>query len=434
MTDSLLDTGWLNRLARYHRLLVGLSGGLDSTVMLHCLSQQPQLASKVTAVHVHHGLSCHADEWLAHCQTVCTALSIPIIARRVKLDQRSNIEEHARIARYDVFATLLNANDALLLGHHADDQAETLLLQLLRGAGVDGLAAMPAVKRLNEGDLVRPFLQYTRAELEAYADFHQLIWVEDDSNQDSVFSRNYLRHQIMPLLRVRWPSVVTNLARSASHCQQARVNLHALAEIDCNDLKANTLHLSDLKTQDNARLVNVLRTWLTNNRVRLPPTHTFNRLITDVIFARHDSLPCVEWDGICVRKYQDVLYLLDHLVDSHQDCVEWTQFPQPLQLGHDLLCASHAEKGLQMPIGARVHVRFRQGGEVLIWHGQTKSLKKLFQEWRIPPWQRDTLPLIYINDSLAAVIGYAVSDQFYGTDVGCTYQLELQREPSCLNP
>ena len=421
VTDSLLDTGWLARLARYPALLVGFSGGLDSMVLLHVLAQQPELAGKLRAVHIHHGLSKQADAWLEHCRAFCASVSVPFISRQVEFDRQSNIEEHARKARYAVFMELLDKNGGLVLAHHADDQAETVLLQLFRGAGVDGLAAMPEVKPFGPGDLVRPFLTHTRARLEAYASMQQLSFVEDESNQDISFARNYLRHQVMPLLRSRWPGVVGNLGRSARHCQQAKLNLQALAGLDCDNLASTTLNLSSLNTLDKARITNVLRVWLESNRVRLPPADTFNRLIAEVIFARPDGVPCVEWDGIAVRRFQNKLYLTENsdLQDGLQ--LEWSEFPRGLQWGNERLQALPAEKGLYVPQGSKVSVRSRKGGERFYWHGQTRVLKKLLQEWQVPPWLRDRLPLIYIDDELVAVAGYAVSDHFFGMNRDHTY-------------
>ena len=435
MTDSLFDDNWLVQLASYHKLWVGFSGGLDSTVLLHALATQPCLKNKLSAIHIHHGLSRHADTWVKHCQRVCDGLSIPLIVERVAFAQRSNIEEQARKARYAAFIALMGSEDGLALAHHADDQAETLLLQILRGAGVDGLAAMPASKPLGQGVLVRPFLHHSRASLETWACSHQLSWIEDESNQEHVFSRNYLRHQVMPLLRQRWPAAVANMARTAAHCQQAKINLQALAELDCTALMSPTLSISSLDQQlDYPRFVNLLRVWLTNNQVRLPSTTTLNRIINEVIFANQDAMPCVEWDDTSIRRYRDTLYLFKNNLEpwiprlergiqgAHQRLM-WSQFPTPLQWNAHCLSATPMDKGLYVPPGSKIEVRFRQGGELIFLRGQTKALKKLWQQWHVPPWQRDLVPLIYIDDELAAVVGFAISDRFYRTDLAYTYQL-----------
>lgn len=430
--DALLDPDWLARLDSYRSLWVGLSGGLDSVVLLHQLARLPALTGKITAVHIHHGLSPHANAWLLHCQSLCTSLHVPLIARHVVFDNRTNIEANARRARYDAFAALMTQGDGLLLAHHADDQAETLLLQLFRGAGIDGLSAMPTVKAFGSGELLRPFLMHSRKTLEAYASRHELTWVDDESNQDTHFSRNYLRHQIMPLLQEKWPGVVKNLNRTAQHCQQARQNLRALATLDSEQTeRSDLLSLTPLLSLDKARCANALRMWLMNNQVRLPPTDTFNRLIMDVIFASADARPCVEWDGVVVRRYQNTLYLMKHPVASIKLDMQWSLFPKPLQWGAVSLRPSLVDAGLHVPKGSRLDVRCRKGGELFHWRGQTKTLKQLFQQWRIPPWHRNDVPLLYINDQLAAVLGFAVSDSHFREYAAYTYHIELHQEPSC---
>lgn len=424
MTNSLLTESWLQKLSSYHRLYLGFSGGLDSTVLLHTLAQQANLCDKLQAVHIHHGLSANADAWQIHCQQFCNRIAVPLIHKQVQFDRSGNIEENARNARYQVFASLLKKNDALLLAHHADDQAETILLQLLRGAGIDGLAAMASSKAFAKGELLRPVLMHTRKMLEAYAAQHQLAWVEDESNQDSGFARNFLRQAIMPLLEKKWPVAVANLTRSAMHCQQAKNNLDALAEIDYQGLadQGNQLDLSLLLKLQESRMVNVLRFWFKNNQVRLPSTSLLNRIIKEVILASADAMPFVPWDDVVLRRYQQHLYLLKNKPSfDHPALIPWAKFPEPLTLAAIHLQAIASTKGIQVPAGSRVDLRFRQGGESFYWHGQTKQLKKLLQQWQIPPWKRDEIPLLYINGQLAAVVGFAISDHFYGENVENTY-------------
>lgn len=423
MTKQLLNSAWISRLEDFSKLIVGFSGGLDSTVLLHVLASQSSLQGKLLAVHINHGISKNSDQWQKHCQQFCINLGVDFRSETVEFDRSSNLEERARTARYKVFSSLLTAQDCLILGHHLDDQAETLLLQLFRGAGVDGLAAMSELGQLGLSVLVRPFLSFSREQLEDYATLHGLTWVEDESNTDISYSRNYLRQKVIPLLADKWPGVVSNLARTATHCQQAKANLDELALIDCQDLllPKTTLYIEPLKTLNFERLTNVLRVWLKKNQVQLPSTQTFQRLIHEVIWASPDAVPIVTWDKIWVRRYQNYLYLdreemrsPNHSVSS----IDWIEFPKPLVLpDRNLnLSAQKAKQGLMVPLDAKIQVRFRQGGEEFYWRGQTKKLKKLFQEWEVPPWLRDKVPLIYINDQLAAVVGYAVGDLFYSQD------------------
>lgn len=428
---------WISRLGEFAQLKVGFSGGLDSTVLLHSLAAHSSLASKLTAVHINHGIHPEAPLWQTHCQQFCLNLGIPFQAHSVQFSREANLEEEARKARYTFFSSLLGVQDGLILAHHRDDQAETVLLQLFRGAGVDGLAAMAESSSLGLGTLLRPFLTTSRQALEGYAEEHNLQWVEDQSNQDIYYSRNYLRHEILPLLEKKWPGVKNNLTRTAKHCQEAKRNLEALAKADhWGLLEATTSIESDsLKKLSQDRLSNVLRAWLKKNHVPLPSTTTFQRLIHELLFSSPDARPEVSWKGFCVRSYQQHLYLDLEVRNKliKYPCVFWTNFPSSLALTEPPLnlIAKKSKQGLVLPDKAEVLVRFREGGERFCWHGQTKQLKKLFQEWAIPPWRRDRVPLIYVQGKLAAVVGYAISDLFFSKDAKEAWHISAFRHIHC---
>nr|WP_255666726.1 MULTISPECIES: tRNA lysidine(34) synthetase TilS [unclassified Legionella] len=419
-----MSTEWFSRLSHFNKLIIGFSGGLDSTVLLHVLASHPTLLAKLIAVHVNHGISANAPRWQLHCQQFCQNLGIPLITQTVQFDCSANVEERARIARYAVFSSLLTEQDCLISGHHLNDQAETVLLQLFRGSGVDGLAAMSDFGQLEPGKIARPLLTHSREQLEHYAAFHQLNWIEDESNQDTSYSRNYLRQHIMPLLKRKWPGVVGNIARTALHCQQAKRNLDMLAaqdmilEENLGKLTNNSLLITPLETLSRDRIANALRVWLKNNQLQLPSTVTFWRLIDEVIFASEDATPAVSWGEVTVRRYQKHLYLVRKNANNLPSCIEWSLFPLPLVIpdARINLVAKKNNQGVIIPADAKVFVRFRQGGEEFSLHGQTKRLKKLFQEWGVPPWLRERIPLIYFNDKLAAVVGYAMSDLFFAKE------------------
>ncbi|HAU1685185.1 TPA: tRNA lysidine(34) synthetase TilS [Legionella pneumophila] len=417
VTRPLLSSEWVTRLKKFKKLLVGFSGGLDSTVLLHVLASSPSLYNQLLAVHINHGISGNSLSWQKHCEQFCLDLGIPFIAKGIEFDRSANIEEAARNARYDFFSSLLEGNDCLVLGHHLDDQAETVLLQLFRGAGVDGLAAMQECGNLGAGQLARPFLTWPRGELEHYARIHELKWIEDESNQDTKYSRNYLRHRVIPLLVEKWPGVVGNISRAAIHCQQAKVNLEVLAIKDCPDLLNATDHLliEPLKGLEFERITNVLKFWLKKNRIQLPSSKTFHRIIHEIIFAKLDAMPTVSWGQIQIRRFKQHLYLRKADKGNLPKIIEWKHFPASLMYpdANIDLSAVKAKKGLKIPKDVQIEIRFRKGGEEFYWHGQTKHLKKLFQEWQVPPWVRDRVPLIYINGQLACVVGYAVSDLFF---------------------
>ncbi|MBA2655626.1 MAG: tRNA lysidine(34) synthetase TilS [Tatlockia sp.] len=411
-----LTAYWLEQLNQYDRLLIGFSGGLDSTVLLHNLAMQRNLAKKLIAIHVNHGLSANALHWQHHCQQVAQNLAIPLIIKQVILPLQTNIEEEARKVRYQAFASELKLRDCLLLAHHKDDQAETLLLQLFRGAGIDGLCAMPSKKEFANAHLLRPFLKLSRQELEVYGKAHQLNWIEDESNQNSSFSRNYLRQQVLPDIRARWPSVTINLARTANHCQQAQTNLQALAKIDCPALNENSTSLafSSLIDLNFARISNVLRYWFKARNIKLPTTKTFIRIIKELIYAKTDASPQVSWGSFCLRRYQQKIYLMQTISKTSLRHYKWLDFPAPLLIeGFGLLKVINVEQSAFLEQSTQIELCFRQGGEVFNYRGQHKQLKKLMQEWQVPPWLRDRIPLLFVDGKLAVIVGYAVSDFFY---------------------
>ncbi|MBA2648857.1 MAG: tRNA lysidine(34) synthetase TilS [Legionella sp.] len=417
MTNTLLNLEWVGRFSNFKKLILGFSGGLDSTVLLHALRSQSVLGCKLLAVHINHGISKNALVWQKHCEQICSETGVEFLAFSPQFNRHANIEEAARQARYAFFSTLMSKETCLVLAHHGDDQAETILLQLMRGTGVDGLSGMSSWAHWNFGRLARPLLGYSRKQLEQYARDHHLNWIEDESNDDTHFSRNFLRHKIIPLLKFKWPKVVDTLAKTANHCQQAQANLKALAYLDCPELAStgNRLHIEVLTKLDFDRLTNVLRVWIKNNHIKMPSTKIFHRIIHEVLLAKYDSMPVVSWKNIHIRRYQHFLYLEQSKHSSAHLPIDWLDFPKLLELNGPELCISAdiSQQGLAIPYNASIQVRFRQGGERLVWHGQTKQLKKLMQTWGIPPWIRDTIPLIFINDQLAAVPGYAISDLFY---------------------
>lgn len=426
---SLLDVDWQQRLAQYKQVYVGLSGGLDSTVLLSNVAACVALKPKITVIHVHHGLSANADQWLTHCERYCQHLGVSFVAQRVSVPPGANLEERARNARYQVFTSYLGEDSALLLAHHQDDQSETVLLNLLRGAGIDGLSAMLQEHECGQGVVLRPFLSYPRDTLEKYARAHALQWVDDETNVSDQWSRSYLRHHIMPLLKQKWPGASTTIATGATHCQQAKRNLEALAWLDHPQMALKTLQCTPQVLAMPDRLQNVLRVWLKFHLRQAPSTEQLRQIIETVLFARQDAIPCVHIQQFVIRRYRHCLYLCcDKEYLPASDHV-WVDFPNTLVLSpHTCLQAIPDPCGLHIPHNSRIEIKFRQGGEQLHWRGQTKCLKKLFQEWKIPPWQRAHVPLLYVNGYLMAVIGYAVTDLLLFPDHSERYTMLLNRE------
>lgn len=417
----------LNQLPPARRFCIAYSGGRDSTVLLHALSGLRAFLSPdllLYAVHVDHGLSPHSGAWARHCETACARLGISCHTLRVNAAPRpgESPEAAARQARYQAIASLIETGDCLLTAHHQDDQAETLLLQLLRGAGPHGLAAMPARAPFANGCLARPLLGFTRDELAAYAAQHDLSWVDDHSNFDTGFERNYLRHEVMPHLKQRWPSCASTLSRAATNAAEAAALLDALADNDLQALPgplAVTLSVGELLKLDDARQRNALRRWFKTLGLPAPWAAHLQRIQGDVLVAAEDSTPCVRWAGAEVRRYRDLMYAMPPLPAHDANAVLAWDLDQPLILPDSngkLIAHSVTGDGLKASLcrASTISVRFRQGGERCrpAGRGHTHILKKLLQEQGIPPWQRDRIPLIYVGDQLAAVAGLWVCEPF----------------------
>ncbi len=404
----------LRRLPSPRRYLIAYSGGLDSTVLLHALARQASaLAAPLAAVHIHHGLQAPADSWLDHCVAQCAALSIPCEALRVSVAHASGqgLEASARRARYQAIAGVMEPGDMLLTAHHQDDQAETLLLQLLRGSGVAGLASMAPIKTFAQGWHARPLLDFSRAQLNEYAVARQLSWIDDPSNFDISLERNHLRQRVMPLLHERNPAVAATLSRSARHFAEATELLGELAEIDLLATRGDetgTLSVSALLSLSRARQRNLLRHWIHTAGFPLPDTRNLQRICDEVLPAAPDSTPLVHWRGAEVRRYRDDLFIMMPLPPAPTvKTIPW-DLKAPLHLPQGagkLLIRNKPGAGLASGrlLGRHVEVRFRTGGERCCpaRRRETHELKKLLQEQGIPPWERERLPLLFVDGQLA---------------------------------
>lgn len=403
---------------------VGFSGGLDSSVLLHALvKNQRALGTELRAVHVNHHIHPQSDDWRRHCERICQSLHIPFECRNVEVkpEKGESLEAVARERRYAVYRELMRAGDTLLLAHHQDDQMETFLLQALRGAGVRGLAAMPALAGFGPGKLARPLLGFSRAELQVWAQAQKLIWLDDPSNADERFDRNYLRRQIIPMIRARWPAARETVSRSARHCADTLGALTALAEADlvrCADPEGHTLTVDGLQALDEPRAKNLLRHWLQKLQLPSPPSHKLEQVFTEILTAGDDRNPCVSWDGAELRRYRNRLYGLSPLPESPAGEVRLRR-GEPMQLGPNLgrLSLVPATGGGLRASACPVEgfrVAFRAGGEVCQPVGRThhRPLKKWLQEYGVVPWMRERLPLVYAGNELAAVASLFVCAPF----------------------
>jgi len=426
-SHSLLQSQHSN-LVPAKKILIAYSGGLDSHVLLHLLSRIPRDQLDLRAVYINHGLQEQAAHWADHCNEVCQNLDIPFTSVNLNLEipKGESLEEVARNARYKALHADLQQDEVLMTAHHQSDQAETLLLQLFRGAGVQGLSAMANANEVKVNGKhylhLRPLLHQSRKALEAYATEFELTHIEDPSNQDTTFNRNFLRQEIMPLLRDRWLGIDKAISRTASLQAETRILLdevaqHELPAILASELAAlNVMNgksnqssllapiaIPELLKLSEAKQHLLLRYWISQQDFPTPSTKKLHHIFSDVIESAKDKQPLVEWKETELRRFQEYLFIMSPL-SSH----DVTQVI-PWHTDHPLYIASievTLKPNLIDTISKNVTVRFRQGGETMeIPTRGNISLKNLFQERQIPPWIRPRLPLIYTEEKLVKIVG-----------------------------
>lgn len=421
-------------------VLLALSGGLDSCVLLHLLAISKQtLPFHLHAMHVHHGLNLHADSWVKFCSELCDSLNVPLEVVHVNVDPNAKlgIEAAARKLRYEALMNFTLNNNALLnktvekrqpdfivTAHHQDDQAETLLLQLFRGAGVKGLASMAAVDESRR--LLRPLLNVSRLSLQDYAEQNGITWCNDESNENTDFDRNFVRHEILPILATRYSAVKSVLARTASHLAEANGLLDTLATIDAESvIKNNILCLQGLSALEMLRAKNLLRWWFARNHLAMPSAECLNEMIEQLLNAKADAKICIQLplnhhaQYLTLKRYQQKAYLIQ--AQKSQDFeLDWNGESQlTLPNGGQLVFKQVIGTGLALKFGMeKLRITNRKGGERFKPNAlrPTRTLKHLLQEANIPPWQRDALPLIYWQETLAFVPGIGVAHDLAATE------------------
>ena len=394
------------------RWLVAFSGGIDSTVLLHALANS-NTTHKIVAIHIDHGLQRESAEWEVQCRAFAAALGVDFVSQKVSVagNAEKGPEAAARQARYAALMNFVQKDDCLLSAHHEDDQAETLLLNLMRGSGPAGLAGIGAKQSFGRGFLLRPLLGIPGEEISAYAEHHGLSWIDDPSNVDTRFDRNFLRKKVMPVLAARWPAVANRLRRSAELVSEASELLNELADIDLERCgRPMRLNIGELRQLTSRRQRNVIRRATRLCGLPPPPATRLYQVIHELIPARPDAQPLVGWPGVELRRYRDHLFVmpaLDAVLATPAALLRAND--QALQLGPGLgsiALADSAATGLDRSLAeAGLSIRYRTGGEEIriAGNGATRKLKKLMQEEGVLPWMRGRLPLLFARDALVAV-------------------------------
>lgn len=427
--DSLLE-----QLAEYppgSKFALAYSGGLDSTVLLHAMHRAVAIASApyggspvyfLRAIHINHGLSPNAKQWQSLCEQTCAHLGIPLYVERLRMDPSAtaNLENEARARRYEVFARELAADECLLMAHHTDDQAETFLLRSLRGAGPRGLAAIPRQRALSKATLLRPLLAVSRAALLTYAEGESLAWVEDESNINERFDRNFLRQSVLPGIASRWPAYRESWQRSAQLCAEANMLLDELGAIDCEQLKTQARNIIDakqLQLLSPARQRNALRHWLAVAGAPDPGWNVLQQIVEQLLPAAVDAQAQLQWRGqskhVILRRYRQRLHLHSVVAEAQPiGALAWDPHEAlALPANGRVYTVSANGFGLRQSAATALTVRYRQGGESCKLHGRkTRPLKKILQDAHIAPWLRERLPLLYCADDLVYIPGVGVCE------------------------
>jgi tRNA(Ile)-lysidine synthase len=404
------------------QVFIAYSGGVDSHVLLHlCAVYRHDF--RLHAVYIHHGLQDVAEGWGQHCQATAEQLQIGFSLLRVNAHPApgQSPEEAARNARYQALQALLNNGDVLMLAQHREDQLETVLLQLFRGAGLPGLSGMPAQCQFGKGQMVRPLLDASKQAILDYAQAQNLHWVEDPTNQQNDYDRNYLRNVILPNLKERWPASDKTVSRSAQHCAEAQSILTELAQELLNQVlltEHNTLDINKLLSFTQQKQHLIVRQWFKYLGLKMPPQSLLSRIFTEVIAAKTQSDPVLALAEHSVRRYHGQLYCVPNFAVFDMSDKLWPRDQRVVTISKQMsITAYEASTGIlaKQWQNALVTVRFRSGGETIKLPGRQghHALKKLYQEAGIPPWQRTAMPLIYLDDKLAAVADLWISADFY---------------------
>ena len=391
----------------YDEFLIAYSGGIDSTALLYFSKKiARKLNKKIKAIHVNHNLNKESIEWEKHCSNFCKDIEVPLIIKNLNIVMHKgySIEEIARKDRYKSICDEINIKTVMMTGHHMEDQAETFLYQLLRGAGAKGLSSMPEIKKYNNGYHIRPFIKFSKKNLENIVQHSNLDYVFDTSNNDINFSRNFIRKSIFPIIEKKWPSYASTISRSANNLAELVKLNDDLAKIDIKEYLLEDINKINLnvKNLDSYRFNNVIRFWIKKNNFRMPSLSQIESIYRDVFLAGKDKSPFFKCSEYEIRRFNDCVEIMSPLTKHDSSKVYLWELKKNLVI----TCLSinlswdNLEDKLGFKVNRNVEVKFRKTGENIQIGDSGKSLKDFMRENKVPPWMRDRTPLIYIDNEL----------------------------------
>lgn len=402
-------------------IYIAFSGGLDSSTILHIFYKlkKQKLIHNLKAIHVNHNLQKNSASWEDNCASICSQFGIDLIVEHIKLESETNIEANARDLRYKCFAKHLEKNDILILAHHQQDQAETFLLHTFKGSGLKGLCSIPKIRKLEAGHAYRPLLNINREHITAYAKENNLTWINDHSNTDTKFNRNYIRHKVLETITPRWPAAVNCIARTIQHCNQAQALITEFIQPILNErtrLNTNILSIIGFHNMSAQLQDHIILSWLDLCAVPKPNSNKISEVRRNIVLAKQDKQPAIYWDKYCIRRYQKHLYLLKNLVEitTYDIEIDWNISENetlilPRNLG-ELTIKTDCKNGIDPKYLKNVVVSFKQTGQRCQPTGRIGShpIKKLFQEWKIPPWERHKIPIIKHKNNIISIANHCI--------------------------
>ncbi|WP_301099161.1 tRNA lysidine(34) synthetase TilS [Otariodibacter sp.] len=408
--------------ANQREFLIGLSGGIDSVALLHLFVQVRKMCNlTLRAIHIHHGLSPNADSWVEFCQNLCQEWNVPLTVCRVKVSGKDGIEAEARKARYQAIQQNILPNEVLATAHHLDDQAETFFLALKRGSGIKGLSGMQAVSSAHGFTLFRPLLACSKAEITQYAMGQNLSWIEDESNTNTEYDRNFLRQEILPLLNQRWQQFNQMVARASQHCAEQQSLIEELLEEELThriDMKRQKMSIADFQQFSVQKQQQLLRLWLEKSGIEMPSTAQLSQIIHQLISANHDKNPQVVLGKYILRRYQQAIFITQSLPAIPDFCLSIRPM-QKIQLPADLGEVERTESDIFYKIDAESYrftlplalhnqsliITLSAPGKVNVYgKAHREEMKKIWQQYQVPVWLRTRTPLVFFDEQLVFLL------------------------------